>query len=57
MTETEASWDAKLDEMIWALDCVANQFELDADWELSVDQDRLQHGLLLFGVYLRHLWW
>ena len=51
---TSEEWDAELDDMIYALEiCVQEHTELvdEADWF------RVQHGLELFGVRFRDLWW
>jgi len=47
---TEATWNAAIDDMIYAMEIVKNDIH-DADWE------RVKRGLDLFGKHFRDLWW
>jgi hypothetical protein len=54
---TPESWDATLDDMIYALDVCVQESEqgiLDSDGH---DWDRVDRGLALFGSRFRDLWW
>ena len=51
---TEEQWNTTLDEMIWALEMVAEQKHTTDD---TIDMKRMQQGLELFGKYFTHLWW
>jgi hypothetical protein len=52
-------WDYILDEMIYAFDCLVNEY--DSDFNMSVDdrvalENRISNGFRLFGKYFRSLW-
>lgn len=42
-------WDWVLDEIIWSFEQIVNE-------ETSLDEERVQNGMLLFGKYLRGMW-
>lgn len=50
-------WDWILDEMIWAMDQIANEDRVNLDvWYSKPFNDRIQNALKLFGKYYRSLW-
>lgn len=50
-------WDWMMDEMIWAMDNIAHQDEVDPDvWYSRELNDRMSNALKLFGKYYRSLW-
>lgn len=50
-------WDWMMDEMIWAMDNIAHQDEVDLDVWYSIEfNDRMSNALKLFGKYYRSLW-
>lgn len=50
-------WDWMIDEMIWAMDQIANQDKVDPDTWYSIEfNDRMSNALKLFGKYYRSLW-
>lgn len=50
-------WDWMIDEMIWAMDQIAHQEEVDLDvWHSVEFNDRMSNALKLFGKYYRSLW-
>lgn len=50
-------WEWMLDEMIWAMDQLANEDEVDPDvWYSRPFNDRMSNALRLFGKYYRSLW-
>lgn len=64
---TPERWDEILDEIIWALDYIANDgeekfFEKHKDENTRYDEwkkleKRCDDGMKLFGEYFRGLWW
>jgi hypothetical protein len=53
---TDEKWDAALDEMIWAMQFVVDDFKCDAEIN-SENYDRCQKGLELFGRWFCSLWY
>lgn len=51
---TEEAWNARLDDMIYALTYAANE---DLQYDRSIDLVRVERGLRQFGKYFLHLWW
>jgi hypothetical protein len=50
-------WDWIMDEMIWAMEQIVNESEVDPDvWYSKEFNDRMHNGLRLFGKYYRSLW-
>lgn len=50
-------WDWIMDEMIWAMDNLTNEDEIDPDvWYSREFNDRMSNALKLFGKYYRSLW-
>lgn len=50
-------WDWIMDEMIWVMDQLVNEDEVDPDvWYSKEFNDRMHNGLRLFGKYYRSLW-
>ena len=50
-------WNWMMDEMIWAMDQLANDDQVDADvWYSREHGERMDNGLRLFGKYFRSLW-
>lgn len=53
-------WDYVLSEMIFAFNCIANEqadvIDTMSDEEYESNNDRINNGLRLFGVYFRSLW-
>ena len=50
-------WDWILDEMVWAMDRLANEDEVDPEvWYSKEFNDRMSNALKLFGKYYRSLW-
>lgn len=50
-------WDWIMDEMIWAMDQLANEDKVDPDtWYSREFNDRMSNALKLFGKYYRSLW-
>lgn len=50
-------WDWMMDEMIWAMDQIANEDRVNLDvWYSKPYNDRIQNALKLFGKYYRSLW-
>ena len=50
-------WDWMMDEMIWAMDQIANEDRVSLDvWYTKEHSKRLDNGLRLFGKYYRSLW-
>lgn len=50
-------WDWMMDEMIWAMDQIANEDKVDPDtWYSKEFNDRMSNALKLFGKYYRSLW-
>jgi hypothetical protein len=70
MEAAEKKWNETLDEIIFAMDYIANYREHDyypkKTWpekttkddykELLAVEERVQKGLILFGTYFRNLW-
>lgn len=52
---TAEEWDDMLDDMIYAMEAVANEDDLDE--QKNIDYKRMQRGLDLFGERFRGLWW
>lgn len=52
---TWEEWNVILDEMYYALECVAS-LEFTED-EGKIDWNRVETGLQYFGKYFRDLWW
>jgi hypothetical protein len=54
---TEQDWDKALDEMIWAMEYITKQWDLDLSMEQWQDNEkRCSAGCILFGMYFRALW-
>lgn len=58
-TLTENQWSEYLDEMIFAVEQVADHFREN---DLSIEKmrkirPRIDNGLMLLGKYFQHLWW
>jgi hypothetical protein len=50
-------WDWIMDEMIWAMDQLANEGNIDPEiWYSKEFNDRISNALKLFGKYFRSLW-
>ena len=50
-------WDWIMDEMIWAMEQIVNEGEVDPYvWYSKEFDDRMHNGLRLFGKYYRSLW-
>lgn len=50
-------WDWMMDEMIWAMDQLVNEDEVDPEvWYSKEFNDRMSNALRLFGKYFRSLW-
>ena len=50
-------WEWMLDEMIWAMDQIANEDRVNLDvWYSKPYNNRMQNALKLFGKYYRSLW-
>lgn len=50
-------WDWIMDEMIWAMDKLANEDKVDPEvWYSREFNDRMSNALKLFGKYYRSLW-
>lgn len=50
-------WDWIMDEMIWAMDQLANEDKVDPEtWYSREFNDRMSNALKLFGKYYRSLW-
>ena len=53
---TEEKWDAMLDDMIFAMECLSVS-EVQ-EWEFcQVERERVNRGTRLFGKYFQALWW
>jgi hypothetical protein len=53
----EQVWDWIMDEMIWAMDQLANENDVDPEvWYSKEFNDRMSNALKLFGKYYRSLW-
>jgi len=53
---TWESWNAALDDMIYAMD-ICDQEKTSSQDDDTVDWERVQRGLELFGKHFRDLWW
>ena len=50
-------WNWILDEMIWAVEQIVSVNDIDPEiWYTKEFQDRISHGLVLFGRYYQSLW-
>jgi len=50
-------WDWIMDEMIWAMEQIVNENDVDPGvWYSKEFDDRIHNGLRLFGKYYRSLW-
>ena len=50
---TERKWNWVMDEMIWSFEQVLSQ---KAETDKRTRENRIKHGLILFGKYYRCLW-
>ena len=55
--KSSEEWDRLLDNMIFALDKVTKQLDLDRDDLTAKEEEKVRQGLTAFGFYFRELWW
>ncbi len=54
---TPEQWPKILDDMIYAMQTIADEWEVESATLSKIDYDRVNKGLNLFAKYFRHLWW
>lgn len=55
---TQEEWNGLLDKMIFAMDFLANEDEINLKRDVPIEEYRkVQEGCELFGKWFRDLWW